>query len=94
MAKPCNCPAYKFPHREGSGKCRADEGPVCSECGGPCEGRLIDFGIGPGEAWGVRFNDVRKEWTSECCEADMLGFIEPEPGEERDDVLTRSFVGA
>jgi hypothetical protein len=61
----------------------------CSECNEHCDGQLVDFGIGPGEAWGRPFNDVNEQWVSQCCEAPILdgaGFpVEmPERGEDED----------
>ena len=48
--------------------------PTCAACGQPCTPKYADFGIGPGEAWGRKFNDVQMAWCSDCCEADMSGF--------------------
>jgi hypothetical protein len=36
-------------------KCRVD----CPE--------LANMGIGHGEAWGQKFNDVDMQWVSDCC---------------------------
>jgi hypothetical protein len=83
----CSCPAYAFPHREGSGKCPG-AAPVCTECKQLCTPALIDFGIGRGEHFGTPFNDVREEWVSSCCESEMWGFDEeamgPDPDEARE----------
>lgn len=45
---------------------------ICEECGEPCEGSFVDFGIGPGEFWGQKFNDVKMQYVSTCCEATVL----------------------
>lgn len=42
---------------------------VCEECGEGCEVVSVDFGIGPGEAWGQSFNDTNVQEVSKCCEA-------------------------
>lgn len=44
----------------------------CEECGEECHPKVIDEGVGRGEAWGVPYNDVRLEIVSQCCE----GYIE------------------
>ena len=49
---------------------------ICPECKEHCQVVEVDFGIGRGEAWGVPFIDVNKQWVSNCCEAPMDG-----PGE-------------
>lgn len=67
---PCHCKAYPFPHREGSGKCLANEdGPFCGECGQPCTVRMADKGIGTYEFWGQKCTDTRIEAESDCCSA-------------------------
>ena len=67
---PCHCKAYPFPHREGSGKCLANEdGPFCGECGQPCTVRMADNGIGSYEFWGRTGFDRRIEPESKCCSA-------------------------
>ena len=43
----------------------------CPDCGKPCKAIICDSGIGPGEAWGVKFNDVQEYVGSDCCEADL-----------------------
>ena len=44
----CNCKAYSFPHRLGSGKCNNTSlsGPLCGSCGCSCTPRVVDNGIG------------------------------------------------
>ena len=61
---------------------------ICTECGEPCSGTIVDFGIGRGEAHGIPFNDVDKQFVSECCEAEMedeMGFAAEPPGDPRDE---------
>jgi len=43
----------------------------CPECGEPCEAIKCDSGIGPGEAWGAKFNDSHPYTGSSCCEAEL-----------------------
>lgn len=69
----CNCAAESTPHQWGSGQCRGgyklvDTPFVCSCCGAPVRGKVIDLGIGPYEFWGA--TGVHHEYTvsSECCE--------------------------
>lgn len=69
----CNCKAYPFPHREGSGKCYTnEEGPFCGECGKPCKASAVDNGIGSYEFWGQKCTDTRIEIESECCDAPVF----------------------
>lgn len=67
---------------------------LCSECGGPCDGHLMDFGIGGWEQ-GDRSGFHRNErHVSECCDSPMIDqfgmevpqIVErPEPYIEMDD---------
>lgn len=43
----------------------------CPECEQPCTAIACDGGIGPGEAWGVPFNDEQPYIGSSCCEAEL-----------------------
>ena len=45
---------------------------ICSNCAQEAEGRIVDFGTGPGVAWGRPFCDVNEKWVSACCEAEIL----------------------
>lgn len=45
-----------------------DADRYCGTCGCPTHGKMVDMGIGPGEAWGTKFVDTRMEYVSECCE--------------------------
>lgn len=45
---------------------------ICSACGEPCKGIVMDFGIGPYEYWGQRGFDSNPRYVSNCCEADVL----------------------
>ena len=54
---------------------------TCTACGEACAGKVFDFGIGRGEFQGTPFNDIQREWVSDCCEAPM---IDPETGGEAD----------
>lgn len=77
MPAPCRCRAYKFPHRETSGKCFANEsGPFCGECGKPAEAYECDSGVGWTEYWGCKSFDSRIEVLSKCCDAAL--FSDPE----------------
>lgn len=68
----CRCPAYPFPHREGSGKCEHKGNvPCCTACGKKCQTKEIDIGIGGYEFWGSPGFDQRYVTVSECCEADV-----------------------
>ncbi len=69
----CTCAAYPFPHRLGSGKCPTPY-YICEACKGGCDPKVVDFGIGPGEAWGAPFVDSDKQVASDCCEAPVLCF--------------------
>ena len=73
MNAPCHCPAYRFPHRAGSGRCQVDQGPVCSQCGELCGEATIDDGIGWTEFWGRRSYDSRICTVSDCCHAEVIG---------------------
>lgn len=45
----CQCQAYKWPHRKGSGQCLALEfGPFCGECGQPCEAQVVEADFNQG----------------------------------------------
>ena len=44
--KVCTCNAYKFPHREGSGKCIGGKAPYCGCCGEPCGWKPQQVGVG------------------------------------------------
>lgn len=44
---------------------------ICTECGCPCDGAVVDFGIGPYEFWGRTGVDTQSAFVSVCCEADM-----------------------
>lgn len=44
----------------------------CTECSDECTGKWVDFGIGPGEAWGQKFCDVKMAYVSNCCEAEVI----------------------
>lgn len=69
----CTCKAYKFPHRELSGKCFAKEdGPFCGACGKPCKAITVDEGIGAYEYWGQKGVDTCIVTSSDCCEADVF----------------------
>jgi len=48
---------------------------VCSECGLTCEGKTMDFGIGPYEYWGANYVDTQLALVSHCCEAPMVDEI-------------------
>jgi hypothetical protein len=56
----------------------------CPDCGKPCEAIECDSGIGPGEAWGVKFNDSRPYMGSDCCEAELDGVEWPECEDDGD----------
>lgn len=48
----------------------------CAGCGkeiDPNDGKMVDFGIGEYEFWGTRCIDIRWNYVSPCCEADILG---------------------
>lgn len=69
----CTCKSYPFPHRAGSGKCRADEnGPFCGSCGEPCRPIDVDFGIGSYEYWGSKGVDINVQTVSDCCESSIF----------------------
>lgn len=69
----CSCRAYPFPHREGSGKCFANEsGPFCGHCGQPCEVSMNENGVGFTEFWGSVSFDSRIEAESKCCDAPVF----------------------
>lgn len=77
---PCNCKAYKFPHRFGGGECKAvQDEPICSECLEPCQPVQCDDGIGWNEFWGSVAFDSRPYIGSSCCSAECL---DPETGKE------------
>lgn len=71
-AAPCRCPAYRWPHRAGGGKCMVDLGPVCSQCGALCEAIQIDDGVGWTEFWGRREYDSHICTVSSCCHAEVV----------------------
>jgi len=71
-SRQCTCPAYRFLHREYSGRCEGATGTYCSECRHPCRGEVKDFGIGPYEYWGATGVDKQERLVSECCEASVL----------------------
>jgi hypothetical protein len=68
----CECPAYKFPHREGGGFCHVGIEPVCAACGRVCQPIDIDVGIGPVEYFGARSFDREIVEASDCCGSDIL----------------------
>lgn len=69
----CFCSAYKFPHREHGGKCKAKPGDqFCGECGQPCKSSIVDFGIGSYEFWGQRGVDRNEQLASDCCEGEVF----------------------
>lgn len=69
----CRCAAYKFPHRAGSGVCRADEaGPFCECCGQPAKAVYVDFGYGVTEYWGSISTHRDVQVVSDCCEARLF----------------------
>lgn len=41
---------------------------ICEFCGKPCKGVWVDYGIGVHEFWGTVYNDVDKQYVSNCCE--------------------------
>lgn len=53
----------------------------CSECHKPCDGEMVDFGIGSYEFWGATSVDSHITEVSECCMGDLLDEI-PEEEEE------------
>lgn len=72
----CKCTAYKFPHKEGGGKCNYGDDSykhVCLSCHQPCEVGAVDFGIGPYEFWGRKGIDKDVQIVSDCCESDFTG---------------------
>lgn len=73
-AKPCGCPAYRFPHRRSGGQCQIGKTPVCSSCG--CSTNPV-FNAGhsePSEFWGAVALIIYPDFeTSRCCEAPVLG---------------------
>lgn len=70
---PCNCPAYKFPHRAGGGKCLVGTGVnVCSECGNECDVVTVDEGVGSFDFWGEKGIDEKLVEVSSCCEAEVI----------------------
>lgn len=71
-AAPCDCSAYPFPHRPGSGPCRGPSRYRCFNCGEACESKLVNIGIGYYEYWGSRSFDRRVAEVSDCCEADLI----------------------
>lgn len=56
----------------------------CPECGEECEVKECDDGIGPGEAWGAKFNDSRPYMGSDCCEVE-LDDVDVDPDDGRGD---------
>lgn len=66
----CRCPAYKFPHRHGSGKCSGGYA-ICKGCAQECNEVRRDFGYGPYEYGSER--GVHHAWAnvSDCCEAEV-----------------------
>lgn len=68
----CRCKGYAFPHREGSGQCKAnDNGPYCGECGEAAKSVERDFGIGAYECHGHRGVHRDVHTVSDCCEANL-----------------------
>lgn len=68
----CNCAAESHPHQWGSGQCRGgykllDSPFVCSYCGAPVRGTVVDEGIGPYEYGGAPGVDMQYVVRSECC---------------------------
>lgn len=61
QSRPCDCAAYPFPHRPGSGQCNRDPkhmlADYCRDCGST-DIADRDHGIGPNEFWGMWGNDV------------------------------------
>lgn len=56
----------------------------CPECGKPCDAIECDDGIGPGEAWGAKFNDTHPYMGSDCCEAPLEDVEFPDDGDRAD----------
>ena len=46
--------------------------PYCGECKLECRAVHVDFGIGPHEFWGAKYNDVDIHLVSNCCESDVF----------------------
>lgn len=71
--KTCRCPSYDFPHRMGSGSCKAVAGaPICSGCNSACSTITIDTGMGKIECWGAVAIDVQESVVSDCCADEVL----------------------
>ena len=45
---------------------------ICSECGDHCNGHIVDFGIGGWEMGDQHGFQSRKQFVSECCDAQMM----------------------
>jgi hypothetical protein len=75
MPRPCNCPAYPFPHRWGGGKCSGNR-YVCTSCAQECYVKREDFGIGPYEYAGAPGVHHCYADVSDCCEADVYDYWE------------------
>lgn len=56
--------------------------PMCSECKCRCGVDRIDCGIGSYEFWGQRGNDSQECAVSDCCEAPLEPWCEPDEEEE------------
>lgn len=69
----CFCPAYKFPHREGGGRCNGSDAYWCDDCHEECIPEKVDLGIGTTEAWGVVSTHRDVQWVSNCCHASFTG---------------------
>ena len=70
VAAVCRCSAYRFPHREGGGKCfAAVDGPYCGACNAACVPTLEDYGYGETEFWGSVSVHRDVQVVSDCCEA-------------------------
>lgn len=44
---------------------------ICTRCGKPCTARLVDFGLGLTEAWGVTMSHSDYRALSWCCDAEV-----------------------
>lgn len=62
--------------------------PYCADCEQPCEGDLIDVGVGSYEFWGQRGVDRDLQYLSDCCEApvmmDGVPYVPANPKDEYD----------
>jgi len=44
----------------------------CDNCSQPCNGTLVDLGIGAYEYWGQKGVDTNVQYVSECCESSVM----------------------